>query len=889
MRSALTLLLLVFLALGGAVRPGQAATAAPQTVDAAPASAAPSGLTTAEAQQLLTVLQNPQKRAQLIATLQSLEKIMPVVGTAAPAPATAPSTAPAAAAGAKPAAASTSSSAKQSVSLKPNSLGADVLTEAGSLMDQVDVSLSATITTITDYREFGAWADLVSENPATLGTVLSATWRLVAVLFVAFIFEYLAWRFSRRLYDRLSRESGKAEDEAAENAEASGEGAPPSAEAKAAAAAATATATEPDPAQTLAAAPPPKAAMAAKPGTTFRPSLQRLKPLHSGWLLIKRFPFIILAMALDALPALVFLGVATLIIATPLVSDPQTRLMIIAVVNAYVVVRMLLVVARGAFCAPSPKLRLLHVSNAAAAFLTVWCRRIALLIVLSFAVLQIGALSGMSIEMQRGLGRIFGLIMHVMLIIMVLRRRREVEAWLRGEPGEGRSFWHDLKARVAGIWHIQAIILIVMVWIVYATEVSRGIGYPLHLALTTMGLLLLFRVLSMIILGALDKAFAIGTSTQSGTRYALITARAARYHAPLRALVNVALAVIFVIVLFQNWGVNAMAWFEVGGLGGRLLSSLATIMVTLVIAIVVWETINFVMQIYMDDLSQQGAYVRAARLRTVVPVLRNTLLIALLVVIVLTALSEIGINIGPLLAGASIIGVAIGFGSQKLVQDFITGIFLLLENAMQVGDWVTAAGLSGSVENLSIRTLRLRAGDGSVHIIPFSSVSTVTNTNRGLGNAAVSVTISYDEDTDKVGEILKQIALDMRQEEAFKAGMLSDLQLWGVDKIDGTTATLAGQVVCTDSGRWGVQREFNRRIKLAFQEQGIKMMPSASIMGFQHPLDVRVEMPDMPARPAADDPPRTIDAPPPEAASPDHDAPHEPVIRRPRRAGGSGP
>jgi small-conductance mechanosensitive channel len=122
------------------------------------------------------------------------------------------------------------------------------------------------------------------------------------------------------------------------------------------------------------------------------------------------------------------------------------------------------------------------------------------------------------------------------------------------------------------------------------------------------------------------------------------------------------------------------------------------------------------------------------------------------------------------------------------VQDFITGIFLLLENAMQVGDWVTAAGLSGSVENLSIRTLRLRAGDGSVHIIPFSSVSTVTNTNRGLGNAAVSVTISYDEDTDKVGEILKQIALDMRQEEAFKAGMLSDLQLWGVDKIDGTTA-----------------------------------------------------------------------------------------------------
>ena len=113
-------------------------------------------------------------------------------------------------------------------------------------------------------------------------------------------------------------------------------------------------------------------------------------------------------------------------------------------------------------------------------------------------------------------------------------------------------------------------------------------------------------------------------------------------------------------------------------------------------------------------------------------------------------LSEIGINIAPLLAGAGIIGVAIGFGSQKLVQDLITGIFLLLENAMQVGDYVTVSGLSGTVEKLSVRTIRLRAGDGSVHIIPFSSVTTVTNVNRGLGNASVSVVVDYDEDTDRV-------------------------------------------------------------------------------------------------------------------------------------------
>jgi small-conductance mechanosensitive channel len=186
-------------------------------------------------------------------------------------------------------------------------------------------------------------------------------------------------------------------------------------------------------------------------------------------------------------------------------------------------------------------------------------------------------------------------------------------------------------------------------------------------------------------------------------------------------------------------------------------------------------------------------------------------------------LSEIGVNIGPLLAGAGIVGVAIGFGSQKLVQDLITGIFLLLENAMQVGDSVTVSGLSGTVENLSVRVIRLRAGDGSVHLIPFSSVTTVTNVNRGIGNAPVNVCVVAHEDPDRVCGVLREIAARMREEESFAAQMLSDLQLWGVDKLDGASMTIAGQVVCTDSGRWSVQREFNRRMKQRFEELGIQL------------------------------------------------------------------
>jgi moderate conductance mechanosensitive channel len=142
---------------------------------------------------------------------------------------------------------------------------------------------------------------------------------------------------------------------------------------------------------------------------------------------------------------------------------------------------------------------------------------------------------------------------------------------------------------------------------------------------------------------------------------------------------------------------------------------------------------------------------------------------------------------------------------------------------MQVGDTVTVAGLTGTVENLSVRIIRLRAGDGSVHLIPFSSVTTVTNVNRGLGNASVSVSVAAGEDTDRVCDVLKQIVTGMREDADFSARMLSDLQLWGVDRLDGASVTIAGQVVCTDSGRWNVQREFNRRMKKRFEELGIQL------------------------------------------------------------------
>ena len=202
--------------------------------------------------------------------------------------------------------------------------------------------------------------------------------------------------------------------------------------------------------------------------------------------------------------------------------------------------------------------------------------------------------------------------------------------------------------------------------------------------------------------------------------------------------------------------------------------------------------------------------------------LRTTLLGSICTVAGLMVLSEIGVNIAPLLAGAGVVGLAIGFGSQKLVQDIITGLFLLLENTMQVGDVVSLGGLSGTVEALSIRTIRLRALDGSVHIVPFSAVTTVTNQTRDFGYAVVDVSVGLNEDPDRIAGLVRDVAHDMRAEPRWETAIRDELDVMGVEKFLDNAVVLRTRVKTVPAQRWSVARELNRRIKARFDELAVE-------------------------------------------------------------------
>jgi small-conductance mechanosensitive channel len=388
----------------------------------------------------------------------------------------------------------------------------------------------------------------------------------------------------------------------------------------------------------------------------------------------------------------------------------------------------------------------------------------------------------------------------------------------------------------------MAVFFLVAGWLAWAVEVPHGFAAVLHYFIVTALVLIGARLALILLLGMVDRA--MRPAPDADGLYAGVYARLHIYHPTITTALRFVIFVLSIIGLLQLYGLNTFIWLISSPLGLRILSATGTVLVTIVLAFAAWEAINAGFQRHLDRLQREAQLAKSARLRTLLPLLRTTLLITIATVAGLTILSEIGINIAPLLAGAGIAGVAIGFGSQKLVQDLITGIFLLLENAMQVGDTVTVSGLTGVVEALSVRTIHMRAGDGSVHIIPFSSVTTVTNVNRGMGNASVNISVAYDEDTDRVADELKAIVADMRADAALSAMMLSDLQLWGVDKVDGASVTIAGQVVCTDSGRWVVQREFNRRMKRRFQELGIRIFNPLQTIALTVPVPTPAERGD---------------------------------------------
>ncbi len=540
---------------------------------------------------------------------------------------------------------------------------------------------------------------------------------------------------------------------------------------------------------------------------------------------LRLLPYALGTLLLDLLGLAAFFCAAAFAIHVFPTLDARALSVVQGFVNAYVTTCICMAVVRVLIAPYGRGVRLLRITPASAQALYTWLRRFILFatfgVALGFAAGQLGA----GEAGRQAIVKLVSLFIHLAAVAVIFRFRNPIGISIAAAP-EATGALASFRNWVAKVWVIPAASLVLGLWFIWALGIEDGFPRLMAFIAVTAGILVAGRLLDVFIQGLVAKALHIEDSddpSNDSVPASLRSSMGHRYYPLIRRLISFVVMILTAIALLQSQGINAIAWFAPGTIGGSMTSAALTIFTALVIAILVWYLVDTTVQRRVTRWTEDGDLTRAARLKTLLPIMRTLLLIVLTLVVGLTALNQIGVNTTPLLAGASIIGVALGFGSQKLVQDFITGIFLLMENAMQVGDGVTVAGVTGTVENLSIRTVRLRGGDGSLYIIPFSSVSTVNNTNRGIGNAAVRVSIGYEVDVDLAISELKKIGAQLRADATFGPLILADLEVWGVDAIDGSMFTLAGQIRCLSKGRWGVQRETNRRILERFRELNIRI------------------------------------------------------------------
>lgn len=221
--------------------------------------------------------------------------------------------------------------------------------------------------------------------------------------------------------------------------------------------------------------------------------------------------------------------------------------------------------------------------------------------------------------------------------------------------------------------------------------------------------------------------------------------------------------------------------------------------------------------------SRQDSREDGQRVRTLSRAIRYALTVVVSLVGGMLVLSEIGISVAPILGAAGVVGLAVGFGAQSLVKDYFSGLFLLLENQIRIGDVVEAAGKAGVVEELTLRYLRLRDYSGIVHFIPNGEITLVSNMSLNFAYAVLDVGVGYGEKVDRVVDVMRAVGAELRRDPDFAARILEDLEIAGVEQWADSAMVIRCRFKARPLEQWNVRREMLKRLKTAFDGEGIEI------------------------------------------------------------------
>ncbi len=544
-------------------------------------------------------------------------------------------------------------------------------------------------------------------------------------------------------------------------------------------------------------------------------------------------------------------------------TGPQ-RVLVATYLAAFLVVMAIQLVSRFFLTPRAPSLRFLPVDDENALYLYRWLISISAVIAFGFFTCGIFQVAGISEANHLIMISLVSLMAVLMIIVMILQKREQVRHSLaKGLPESG------FGAFLARIWHILAIFAALLLWFVSAFNQFLGGIRPGAPGIKTLLLIPIYILLDWALREILKVAFGIAarpeevsqnltfgnskisesadeekigdqtdaeTSEETGdldqevisasteTKESLIGKHldVRRLNRMIGGGLRIVLAAFVFFYLLEIWGVDIE-------FGIAVTKAASHILIVVLICYVLWEVISAMIQRRLveempeedEEMEEGGA--GGSRIGTLLLLFRKFLFAVIIVMATLIALSSIGVNIGPLIAGAGVIGLAIGFGAQTLVKDIIAGVFFLMDDAFRVGDYIETAGTKGTVDHISLRSLRLRHPRGMVNTIPFGDIGIVTNMSRDYIITKLDFRVRYDTDVEKVRKIIKKKVYEpIMQNEELGPKLLDKIKSQGVRQMDDSAMIMRVKYKTAPGQQFVIRKEVYRLMQEAFSEAGIE-------------------------------------------------------------------
>lgn len=552
---------------------------------------------------------------------------------------------------------------------------------------------------------------------------------------------------------------------------------------------------------------------------------------------------VLLALALDLAASLLaaLAGYLAVIVLTQ--QGASVSLFSMQFLTAFVMIEAVKAISRGVFATRHEHLRLLPVTAEAAQY---WNRWLVIIITITgYSLLVVVPIVQTLLTPAVGdlLGLLLMIAVYLYAVSVVWGKRHTVRAGLNDYAERTTTAVFGTLIRVvARIWHWLILVYLTILFVVSQTRQKEALSFMGKATAQSLIAILIGAALATVI-----STLATRRVTLPDQWNRVLPSLESRLNAYIPAILKglrFLILILVTLVVLDAWqAFNLVAWLSSSS-GQAVVSTVIHVGIILLIAIMSWTVLASVIEHRLG--TSTGRSIPTEREKTLLMLFRNAAAITIVTMTVLVVLSQIGIDIGPLIAGAGVAGLAIGFGAQKLVQDVITGVFIQLENGMNQNDIVELADLFGTVEKITIRSVVIRTLDGGYHLVPFSTIDKLTNHTRDYGYHYAEYSIAHRENADDAIAQLHLAFKELMQDPDMAAEVLEDITIPGVTSINQFGFTIRVMIKTTPGNQWAIQRAYNRLVKQHFDAAGIEVPYPQTVLHFGRdkngqaaPVDVR--------------------------------------------------